>query len=166
MPARVDGRVSCRLDQVVESPAALVGDQAASDKDLESANCPLGRAAESLAALADVRVELDRARELVSCPQVDQVAARPCFRAWATGQAILAIGQVSFRIEHLRSGETICKTDSLLVIGMIDSIIDRTGVMTGKIDIRTSTIATTIGIMAAGATTAIGGATCGVTIRL
>jgi len=70
----------------------------------------------------------------------------------------------------------ICKTALLRRIEMIDSIIARTGrmiatttgrtdAMTGKIDIRTFMTAMRIGITDAGATTAIGGATCGVITR-
>ena len=151
---RVRASVSYRRDRVVELVARARG----------PANFRLGRAAESLVALVEGQAVLARDRESVSFPRGGPAVARLCYQVWATGRATLAIGRASFRIERPRSGATIFKTALLRGIGMIASKTGRTGAMTGKIAIRTFMTATKIGIMGTGTTTAIGGATCGVTI--
>jgi len=152
--ARADGQVNCRLDRVAELLAQVAG----------QANCRPAQVEESLAALAGAPVELVRDRESVSFPREDPAAARLSCLAWATGQATLAIARASFQIEHRRSVATIFKTALHRAIGMIASKTVKTGATTGKIDIRTFMTAMRIGITDAGATTAIGGATCGAII--
>jgi len=114
-------------------------------------------------ALVEGRAVLVRDRESVSFPRGGPAVARLCYQAWATAQATLAIVRASFRIARRRSGAAIFKTALLRGIGMSVSKTGRTAATTGKIAIKTFMTATKIGIMGTGTTTAIGGATCGVT---